>query len=385
MGYEALREVSGEGDSTLFSLGVEEEYFLVDTATGDVSYDSPESLFEQASAGTDGRIEHEFLRAQAESVTRPCTSMDQVRAELRLTRGVLVEVAGRHGLAIAACGTHPTAMWRGAVHSDHERYHRVMDELQMIGERNMLCGMHVHISLPDPGRRVEVMRRFLPFLPLFIALAASSPFWTSRLTGLRGYRLAAYNELPRTGLPELFLGTEDYEAYCAALVAVGAIPDASHLWWAIRPSFKYPTLELRAPDTCTRLDDAVALAALYRALIAHLYAHPECNADTDAVARAIAAENKWRAQRHGVHGSFATRDGPLTVAEFLDKAIALTAEEAERLGCAEDIAHCRTIIERGSSADSQIDLYEATAPTLGHEAALREVTDWIIAETARSL
>ena len=226
---EAMRELRDE--EAAFSLGVEEEYFLVDAATGQVAHEAPESLFEEARAVTEGRIEHEFLRAQAETVTRPCLTMDQVRTELRFARTTLVDVAARHGLAIAAAGTHPTAIWRGAVYSDDERYDRVMSELQMIGERNMLCGMHVHVALPDPTRRVEVMRRILPFLPLFIALAASSPFWMSRLTGLKAYRLSAYNELPRTGLPELFYQPEEYDDYCNALIEVGAIPDPSHLWW----------------------------------------------------------------------------------------------------------------------------------------------------------
>lgn len=368
---EAIRELRDEGSA--FSLGVEEEYFLVDAATGEVVFEAPESLFEEARAETEGRIEHEFLRAQAEAVTRPCTTLEQVRTELRFARKTLAEVAARHGIAIAAAGTHPTAAWRGAVYSDDERYDRVMSELQMIGERNMLCGMHVHVALPDPTRRVEVMRRFLPFLPLFIALAASSPFWMSRPTGLKGYRLAAYNELPRTGLPDLFYQAEDYDAYCAALIEAGAIPDPSHLWWAIRPSHKYPTLELRAPDTCTRLDDSVALAALYRALIRHLYLDPDCNADTDTVARAVAVENKWRAQRYGVQGSFATRDGPLSVADFLEQAITLVSEDAELLDCVDEIGHCRAIVARGSSADRQMEIYR--------QDGLPAVIDWIVAET----
>ncbi len=139
--------------------------------------------------------------------------------------------------------------------SPKDRYDKVMDDLQMIGQRNMLCGMHVHVEFPDPARRIDVMMRMLPYLPLFIALAASSPFWQRRPTGLKGYRLAAYDELPRTGLPELFRTNAEYDAYVDAMVRSGAMQDASHLWWAIRPSLKYPTLELRAPDCCTRIDD----------------------------------------------------------------------------------------------------------------------------------
>ena len=375
-------EAADNADTGTFSLGVEEEYFLVDAETGQVSHDAPEALFEDAFAGTDGRIEHELLRSQAEAVTRPCSSLRQVRAELRFSRSVLSTVAARHGLALVAAGTHPTATWRGAVHSDEERYDRVMNELQMIGERNMLCGMHVHVSLPDPTRRIEVMRRILPYLPLFVALSTSSPFWYGRATGLKGYRLAAYDELPRTGLPELFADNDDYDAYVTALSQTGAIPDASHLWWAIRPSHKYPTLELRAPDSCTHIEDAVAIAALYRVLVRHLYNNPDCNADMDAVGRALAVENKWRAQRFGVQGSFATKEGPLTVGEFLDKAIALTEEDAKLLGCAAEISHCREIVAQGTSADAQLKIFQAENQAAGEEAAFAKVVGWIAQNTS---
>ena len=369
-------EAADNLENGCFSLGVEEEYFLVDKETGEVSVTTEEKLFTDAFAGTDGRVEHELLQSQAEAVTRPCSSLRQVRAELCFVRSVLSTVASDYGLAIAASGTHPSAAWRGAVHSDDERYDRVMQDLQMIGERNMLCGMHVHVALPDPTKRVDVMRRILPYLPLFIALSTSSPFWSGRLTGLRGYRLAAYDELPRTGLPELFADNEAYDAYVTALTLSGAIGDSSHLWWAIRPSHKYPTLELRAPDSCTQVEDAVAIAALYRVLVRHLYMNPDCNADMDAVGRAIAVENKWRAQRYGVRGSFASPEGPLTVAEFLDRAIRMCEEDAKVLGCAEEVAYCRQIVKQGTSADAQIKIFKA-------ENDASKVVHWIAQNTAK--
>ena len=364
-------------ESGSFSIGIEEEYFLVDSRNFEISVETPEALFEEAFAGTEGRVEREMLQAQAETVTRPCSSLSQARAELRFARSVLSAVAASHGLALLGAGTHPTATWQGTVQTEKERYDKVMADLQMIGERNMLCGMHVHVSLPDPTRRVEIMRRIIPFLPLFIALSTSSPFWQGRATGLRGYRLAAYDELPRTGLPELFRDAGEFDAYCGALIQAGAIPDASHLWWAIRPSLKFPTLELRTADSCTRVEDALAIAALYRVLVRHLYLNPGCNADIDPVRRAIAVENKWRAQRYGVYGSFATPDGPLTVAEFLEQAIALTAEDARLLGCTREIAHCRNLVEQGTSADRQIALYQT-------EGKLDAVLAWLV-ETTRKV
>jgi len=366
-----------------FSIGIEEEYFLVDAETHAVAVETPDALFAAAFAGTEGRIEREMLQAQAETVTRPCASLSQARAELRFARGVLSSVAAAHGLAILAAGTHPTATWRGAAHTPKERYDTVMDDLQMIGERTMLCGMHVHVSLPDPTRRIDIMRRITPYLPLFIALSTSSPFWQAQATGLRGYRLAAYDELPRTGLPELFLDDEAFQAYCRALTRAGAIPDSSHLWWAVRPSLKYPTLELRAADSCTHMEDALAIAALYRTVVRHLYSHPDCNDDIDVVGRAIAVENKWRAQRYGVQGSFATAEGPLTVGEFLDKAIALTEEDAKQLGCGREIEHCRRIVRQGTSADAQIALYNGHDPSGAEDKAFAPVLAWLAESTAK--
>ena len=189
-------------------------------------------------------------------------------------RREVANVAAQYGFVIMACGTHPTAVWRMSQPSPKPRYEEMIEDLRSIGHRNLMCGMHVHVQLPDPEKRMAVMRAMLPHLPLFIALSASSPFWNSHKTGLKGYRLAAYSELPRTGLPELFEARQDYDEYVGALQRSGVIPDESHIWWAMRPSMKHPTLELRAPDTCTFVDDAVAIASLYRCLTRYLYLRP---------------------------------------------------------------------------------------------------------------
>ena len=359
-----------------FQFGIEEEYFLADSESGEVPAETPDSLFQAAAFGAPGNIGREFLQAQIEVATEPHRSADDARIELRQLRLNAAAAAAEHGLAILACGTHPLASWRESVQSPKDRYNKVMDDLQMIGQRNMLCGMHVHVEFPDPARRIDVMMRMLPYLPLFIALSTSSPFWQRRATGLKGYRLAAYDELPRTGLPELFRTAEEYDAYVDAMVRSEAMADASHLWWSIRPSLKYPTLELRAPDCCTRLDDTVAIAALYRSLARFLYGHPEHNAGIDVVDRAIAVENKWRAQRYGVQGSFVTRTGGIAVSEMLDRILGFVAPDAEALGCAEQVGNCRAIVVEGTSADAQLRIFTENQHE-GAEIALHRVTRWI--------
>jgi carboxylate-amine ligase len=220
------------------------------------------------------------------------------------------------------------------------------------------------------------MMRMLPYLPLFIALATSSPFWQGRATGLKGYRLAAYDELPRTGLPELFRINAEYDAYVDAMVRSGAMQDASHLWWSIRPSLKYPTLELRAPDCCTRLDDAIAIATLYRVLARFIYSHTEHNAELNVVDRSIAVENKWRAQRYGAQGTFVTRSGGFAVGEMLNRILDLVASDAEALNCAEQVEHCRKIVSGGTSADAQLRIFTENQHE-GAEIALHKVSRWI--------
>jgi carboxylate-amine ligase len=363
-----------------FSFGIEEEYFLIDAASKRVAEGMPQSFFEAAKAATGGRAKGELLQSQIEIVTEPLTDMGAARTLLRRMRQALATVAAEHGLAILAAGTHPTAVWTTSQQTPKERYDHVMYDLQMLGQRNMLCGMHVHVELPEPADRVDVMCRMIPYIPLYVALSTSSPFWQSRRTGLKGYRLAAYDELPRTGIPELFRTGEEFDAYVAALVRADVIADASYVWWAIRPSLTHPTLELRAPDSCTRVDDTIAIAALYRTLARHLYGNPWRNAGLDAVGRAIVVENKWRAQRYGVNGTFATEAGAVTVGEMLDRVIEETAADAAALGCTAELQHCRDIVSTGTSADAQLALLEAQPPD-DHERALRVVTDWIAEAT----
>jgi glutamate---cysteine ligase / carboxylate-amine ligase len=366
-----------------FRFGIEEEYFLVDAQTKRVARRMPEKFLMAANKATDGHVTGEFLQSQIEVATSPHFSFANARSQLRGLRQIVASIAAEHGLAILAAGTHPTAIWGDAVQTPKQRYDEVMHDLQMIGQRNMLCGMHVHVELPDPDERVDLMCRMLPYLPLFLALSTSSPFWQSRSTGLMGYRLAAYDELPRTGVPELFRTKEEFDAYIAAQVKAGIIADSSYVWWAIRPSLAHPTLELRAPDCCTLIDDALAIAALYRTLVRHLYYNPWRNHGMTAVSRALVVENKWRAQRYGIHGTFVTEEGAVTVAEMLERVIEETAADAEALGCTEEIAHCRKIVGDGTSADAQLAVFQEQRGRASRKEALQAVTDWIVGATLR--
>lgn len=356
-----------------FRFGIEEEYFLADQASFRPPIETPDELFRQLK-GCGIRLERELLQSQIEVATRPHSAASAARQELEAMRHATARACRAYGLRILACGTHPTAVWREARHSPKQRYEQLMEDLQMLARRNMLCGMHVHVELPDAGRRVELMTRITPHIPLLLALSTSSPFWESSPTGLKGYRLTAYDELPRTGLPELFAAEEDYLNYLDAMQRSGAIADASQVWWSIRPSSKYPTLELRATDCCTRSDDAIAIAALYRSLVRCLYRRPELDAGLGAVDRALAVENKWRAQRYGAAASFVSRDGAVPLDRVLEATLRLVEQDADALQCLDDLQHCRSILVEGTSADAQLRIYQQHG---GGGAALSKVTAWI--------
>jgi carboxylate-amine ligase len=364
-----------------YRIGIEEEYFLVDAKTRMVTRAMPKEFLAAAKAATNDQVVGEFLQSQIEVKTLPHKDIRTAREELRHLRQVVAKIAADHGLAILAAGTHPTADWGKSQQTAGDRYDAVMDDLQMIGQRNMLCGLHVHVELPDPDDRVDVMTRMLPYLPLFIALGTSSPFWRSRPTGLKGYRLAAYDELPRTGVPELFRSKEEFDAYVSALVKAGVMEDSSYVWWSMRPSLKHPTLELRAPDCPTLADDSIAIAALYRSLARRLTRNPELNRGINAVTRAIVVENKWRAQRYGVRGTFVGEHGAITVAGMMEQVLEEAAGDAIALGCFDEIGRCRTIVGAGTSADAQMAVFEAHGKTESRDRALDAVTDWIALAT----
>lgn len=367
-----------------YSFGVEEEYFIVDADTKSLRRKAAPAFLAELTRKVGSVVTREMLQSQIEIATKPAHTMDEVHEELRSLRQTIGAVAADHGLSYFASSTHPTAGWTGGQPTQKIRYDGMMQDLQMLGERNLLCGMHVHVQLPDVDRRVEVMRRMIPYIPLFIALSTSSPFWRSRRTGLMGYRLAAYDELPRTGIPELFESNKDYEAYMNALIETRVIQDSSYVWWTIRPSSGHPTLELRAPDVCTRVEDAVGLAALYRALARHLFNHPEMNKGINAVDRAIAVENKWRAQRYGIHGSFVDRaEGrAVPISEELDRLIAMLEDDIGELNCAKEIADVRKILTIGTSADMQIAVFrEAEQRTGSRNKAFGAVKTWLAEAT----
>jgi carboxylate-amine ligase len=287
---------------------------------------------------------------------------------------------------VISAGTHPTADWPQQQKTEKQRYDAVMAELQILGLRNLVCGMHVHVEVPDDDLRLDIMRRAIPFLPILLALSTSSPFWRGMNTGFSSYRLTSYDELPRTGLPPLFSDWLQYRGYIEVLREAGVIPDASYIWWAIRPSHKFRTLELRIPDACTSLDDAVTIAALYRSLVSALMADRAINSTINSPTRALAKENKWRVQRFGLRAELIDPFRERAAIEAADAArrlVEMVWQHAAALDCLAEVEHVETILRRGTSADRQLAIYHAAVEEgATHGQALQKVKAWLKEETS---
>nr|WP_256465515.1 YbdK family carboxylate-amine ligase [Bradyrhizobium sp. 159] len=254
----------------------------------------------------------------------------------------------------------------------------------LVGLGNPISGLHVHVEVPEPDQRVEIMHRLVPFLPLLLALSTSSPFWCGYPTGLLGYRNAANDALPRTGFPEMFRNLAEYETYVKTLVDAGIVPNATYVWWALRPSLQHPTLELRITDCCTAIADSVAMAALFRALVRHVVHHPDLNATYSPVHRALIEENRWRAQRYGTDGTYIDLASfePISFRSWLDAVIAMLAPDIAHLGVEGDIQHLKTIPKRGTSAHLQLEYFRSLRKFgRSPREAIADVTQWLRTST----
>jgi carboxylate-amine ligase len=371
-----------------FTLGIEEEYLLVDKATRDLVEDPPAELLGECEKRLPGQVSPEFLRSQVEVATKVCASLGEARAQLAHLRRTIAEVAGTFGMAPIAASTHPFATWDAQKATDRERYVTLQRDLQGVARRLVICGLHTHVGIDDDELRIDLMNQVSYFLPHLLALSTSSPFWRGEDTGLASFRVSVFDGLPRTGLPERFESWSEYRRHVGILVHAGLIGDASKLWWDVRPSERFPTLEMRISDICTRLDDGIAVAAIYRCLLRMLWRLKRNNQRWRIYARMLVNENRWRAERYGI-------DEPLVdygkrelvpYPELLEEILALVAEDAAHFGCRAEIAHARRIVERGTSAHAQRRLYnEALAEGADKTEALRRVVDWLVAETVKGL
>ena len=371
-----------------FTLGMEEEYLLVDRETRDLIIEPAAEILAACEKRIEGQVSSEFLQSQIEVATRVCGTLAEARDDLAHLRRTVAEVAAGHGLAPIAASTHPFASWQGQKHTDKARYNLLAEDLQVVARRMLICGMHVHIGIEDADERIDLLNQVAYFLPHLLALSTSSPFWEGEETGLKSYRLSVFDELPRVGPPERFDSYGEYERTVAILVKAGLLEDATKLWWDVRPSARFPTLEMRITDVCTRLDDAVAIAAMFRCLCRMLYRLRRDNRRWRTYSRLLIAENRWRAQRYGVDEGLVDFGKGEIVAygDLLEELIALLREDAEFFGCAAELEHTRRIADRGTSAHRQLAAFRgALKEGADRNEALRAVVDMLVEETLAGL
>jgi carboxylate-amine ligase len=372
-----------------FTMGVEEEYLLVDRDSGDLVEMLPEQMLEQCEALAEGQqVKPEFLRSQIEIGTRICRNATEVRESLVVLRRAVIAVAERHGLAPIAVSTHPFAHWQAQKHTARSRYDALSEEFQATANRLLICGMHVHIGIEDEELRIDLMNQASYFLPHLLALSTSSPFWEGLDTGLKSYRLTVFDTLPRTGLPERCTSFAEFEQLVGVMVKAGLIQDSTHIWWDIRPSGRYPTLETRIMDVCTDLDDAVAIAAMVQCIMRMLFRLRVGNRRWRDYSRVLMNENRWRAMRYSFDKGLIDlgRGNVIPCAELYDELLELIRDDAEALGCVAEVGHVRTILARGTSAHRQLALHQRLiGEGLSADAAGREVVRHLIAESARGI
>ncbi|MDG2288724.1 MAG: carboxylate-amine ligase [Woeseiaceae bacterium] len=371
-----------------FTIGVEEEYLLVDKETRSLVVDPPTSLISECEELLGGQVTTELLQSQIEIGTKVCANVQDAREDLARLRKSIIEVTDRHGLAPIACSTHPFSLWSEQKHTRKDRYESLTAEMQAAARRMVICGMHVHVGINDDALRIDLMNQAAYFLPHLLALSCSSPFWGGEDTGLKSYRLTIFDALPRTGLPVKFQSYAEYQRHVDILINAGVIQDSTKIWWDLRPSGRFPTLETRIMDVCTRLDDAIALAALLVCIMRMLYRLRLNNQRWRTYTSMLVRENRWRAMRYSFdEGLIDFAKGSIVpFEELLNDLLELTYVDARALDCEAEVASVLDILNRGTSAHLQLKAHElSVAAGNSRGAALNAVVDMLIADTAEGL
>ena len=359
------------------TVGIEEEYQLIDPATGELKGVITELLKDDRMILKQVEIMPELHQSMVEIGTTPCESVQEARQELFELRSTVSQMAAKQDAAIAAAGTHPISSWRNQAITPLERYQGIVKDMQDAARQILIFGMHIHVGIEDREFAIDTMNTLKYFTPHLLALSSSSPFWEGRLTGLKSYRSAIFKFLPRTGIPPYFVSYADYEHFVNVLVRSGSLEDASKIYWDLRPHHSYPTLELRICDLCTSLDDAICCVALYQALVLKHYKMRRDNIQFRQYSNALIEENKWHAVRYGVDGQLLDlgREEERPARELIHELVEFVDDVLDELGTRQEVEHALAILQRGSSADRQCALFEKTGD-------LKAVVDWLIEETA---
>lgn len=366
-------------DTPSLNIGIEEEYQIIDPETREVrSY--VQRFLEHGQTVLPDQVRAEFLQSQVEAGTHICWNIAEARRELTRMRRSIWEMAEVEGVWVAAAGTHPFSSWARQEVSPFGRYPELARFLQDVGRRLLVFGLHVHIGIEDRVLRIDVMNQMRSFLPLLLCLSTSSPFWHGRDTGLKSYRSVVFESLPRTGIPQQFGSYADYRRYVDTLLATGSIAEPTHIWWDVRPSEKFPTLEVRITDMCTRVEEALCLVALVQAICAKLVRLRLAHQGVPVYRKHLLDENKWRAVRYGIEGKLIDigQVKEVPVPQLVEQLIDWFDDVVDELGSRAEVEYVFNILNQGASADRQLAVYRKTGD-------FRAVVDHIVEEAQEGL
>src|SRR5215210_7984412 len=362
-----------------FTLGIEEEFQIVDPESRELRSHVTEFL-DEGKMILGEQIKPDMIQSMIEVGTGICKNIQEARDDISRLRGIISSLAEKNGLRIVAASTHPISRWQDQQIFDDERYELLVQELQSVARSLLIFGLHVHVGMADRERAVHIMNAARYFLPHMLALSTSSPFWMGLNTGLKSYRSEVFKQFPRTDIPDHFDSYSSFERYVQLLVKTKCIDDGKKIWWDERPHPFFPTLEFRVCDIPTRVDDTIALAALIQAIVAKLNKLIDKNLGFRLYRRMLVQENKWRAVRWGLDGKMIdfgkqkevpVRDLILELLEFVDDVL-------DDLGSRREVEHIHTILERGTSADEQLQIYRETND-------LKAVVDVLITRTMENV
>jgi carboxylate-amine ligase len=362
-----------------FTLGIEEEFAIIDPATRELRSHIQEIL-EGGKVTLKEQVKPEMHQSVVELGTEICQSIADARSHVVELRSKLATLAAQSGLKIASAGTHPFSHWHDQLITEGERYKEIVQDMQLLARANLIFGLHVHVGIPSRDTAIHVMNQARYFLPHIYALSVNSPFWVGRNTGLKGYRLKVFERFPRTGIPDAFESLSEYEDYCKLLVKTGCVDNAKKIWWDIRLHPFFDTLEFRIFDAQSRVEDTLALAALVQAIIARLYKLLRQNITFRVYRRRLLDENRWRASRYGIDGKLIDFgcEAEVETRSLIQELLEFVGKEMEELGSQRELAHLQRILREGTGADRQLATWERTQD-------MKAVVDQIVQETYEGL
>jgi glutamate---cysteine ligase / carboxylate-amine ligase len=358
------------------SIGIEEEYQTIDPETRDLRSHIASEILSKAKRALNEAVKAEMHQAVIEVGTKVCRNIKEAREDIRDLRRQMINLASENGLLLAAASTHPFADWKVQDIYPDERYHKVLEEMQMIARANLVFGLHVHVGIEDRNTAIHIMNSLRYFLPHILALSSNSPFWMGMQTGFKSYRSKVFERFPRTGIPDVFSNWSEYETFVNLMVKTGCIDNGKKIWWDIRPHPYFNTLEVRVCDIPMRLDETLAIAALIQATVAMLYKLHASNKSYRIYGRALISENKFRASRYGLDGKLIDfgKEIEVPVRDLMMEYLELIDDVVDELGSREEIEYIHQMLKMGTGADRQLKVYEQTGD-------LKKVVDYMVDET----